>query len=89
MEAEAAGGQWRNQHHAVPFVSSWSSRPSLGRATVWCLDRVTLITLPNTFWPFRWLIAAGSEHKYERGLQTVLQCAAEVNHSRASVVSWA
>lgn len=47
----------------LPLVNSWSSSPSLGKATVWCLDSVTLITLPNTFWPFRWLMATGEKCK--------------------------
>lgn len=72
---------------SLPLVSSWSSRPSLGRATVWCLDSVTRITLPNTFWPFKWLIAAGGgDTDMNRVLkQAVLQCCKGQSHARISL----
>lgn len=72
---------------SLPLVSSWSSRPSLGRATVWCLDSVTRITLPNTFWPFKWLIAAGGGNTdMNRVLkQTVLQCCKGQSHACISL----
>lgn len=40
------------------LVRPWSSRPSRGSATVWCLDSVTRIILLYIFCPFRWLMAA-------------------------------
>uniref|UniRef100_A0A0E9SFI2 Uncharacterized protein n=1 Tax=Anguilla anguilla TaxID=7936 RepID=A0A0E9SFI2_ANGAN len=40
------------------LVSPWSSSPSLGSCTVWCLDRVTRMIFPYIFCPFRWLIAS-------------------------------
>lgn len=39
------------------FVSPWSSSPSRGSCTVWCLERVTRIILPYIFCPLRWLMA--------------------------------
>lgn len=39
------------------LVSPWSSRPSRGSWTVWCLERVTRIIFPYIFCPLRWLIA--------------------------------
>lgn len=48
--------RWRGE---LPksFVKPWSSRPSRGSWTVWCLERVTRIILPYIFCPLRWLIA--------------------------------
>lgn len=42
---------------AKSLVKPWSSSPSRGNATVWCLDSVTRMILPYIFCPFRWLIA--------------------------------
>lgn len=39
------------------LVSPWSSSPSRGSCTDWCLERVTRIIFPYIFCPLRWLMA--------------------------------
>lgn len=39
------------------LVRPWSSKPSRGSCTVWCLERVTRMIFPYIFCPFRWLMA--------------------------------
>lgn len=46
------------------FVSPWSSSPSRGSCTVWCLDRVTRIIFPYIFCPLRWFMAIKRKNAY-------------------------
>lgn len=46
------------------FVSPWSSSPSRGSCTVWCLDRVTRIIFPYIFCPLRWFMAIKKKNAY-------------------------
>lgn len=48
--------RWRGEF-PKSLVSPWSSSPSRGSCTVWCLERVTRIIFPYIFCPLRWLMA--------------------------------
>lgn len=58
------------------LVNPWSSSPSRGSCTVWCLERVTRIIFPYIFCPLRWLMA----EKDKRFTQFSISIACCISH---------